>query len=962
VRTQRTAVTQDYVMEPLFRFAVTRPATTASPDAAVAVDRRSPLQVNLTAARLGSSARATMKQLATTYRSSPSYAPTMQALSLGTPFARFRSYLRDHGGDGAEDARGTISRLFGKSVTQLVNDATFQQDDLRAADSLVTAKILPEAHRDALTELADVVRMTAAIRELAATPRTQWRAALVLAPVLSLPSGIFPLPPDVAAIPTDPDDDTQELRDRIAHLTTAIDELLAFDIGEMLEDASLPPVDVTASIAAAATDDGSSLPPDAVRRADAFALSSDAAETLTTETRALLSQRRFDATATPLDRIVNAFARDLDATGRQLTRREQQPLSALYSDRRTAAGGRASLAAIPASFGTLRSVGIADLLVVKQDLLRYEAHEVAHIENILKGESKKREHKRAVSTEQITITETERVSEEERELESTDRFEMSREASEVIRLDASVSAGLTVSGSYGPTVEFEATVQGAMQSARERATSHATNYSRDVTERTTSRVSERVREERSLKIVTSVEERNEHVIDNSRGTGHVRGIYQWVNKVYQAQVYNYGRRALFDFTVPEPAAFVIHALRAKHGSLTGAAKEPKPFAITPLSINEANYAGYVRDWEATGVAPPPEPYVMVSKVFRGGPDSPDSPTRGGYIDGAEIVVPDGYQAVYATVSRHFNTWQADAYVDVAVGGQTRRMRNNGGWTWNTQLGQEVGTLPICVKTFRTSLYTVGVEIKCQRTARAMDKWRHDTFAALLEAYQRQRAAYEEQLAAVSAQVGVAIAGTNPYSNRSTEMRELKKSCLSVLTAQQFDVFGAIDFGADGIPQLDLGEVAVEGPYIRFFEQAFEWNNMTYVFYPYFWGRRAAWVERFNYEDVDPLFADFLRAGAARVVLPVRPGFELALDHFLQTGEVWEGGELPPVTSDMYVPIVQELRENLGAPGDELPQGQPWEVTVPTSLIRLKTDGELPSWDSEAARVATTDPIEIPVLS
>jgi hypothetical protein len=98
-----------------------------------------------------------------------------------------------------------------------------------------------------------------------------------------------------------------------------------------------------------------------------------------------------------------------------------------------------------------------------------------------------------------------------------------------------------------------------------------------------------------------------------------------------------------------------------------------------------------------------------------------------------------------------------------------------------------------------------------------------------------------------------------------------------------------------------------------------------------------------YEDVDPSFAEFLRAGAARVVVPARPGFELAIDHFLATGEIWAGGELPPIGSEMYVPIVAELAEQLGAPGSEVPQGEPWEVRVPTSLVLLRQTPTLPRW-------------------
>jgi hypothetical protein len=85
----------------------------------------------------------------------------------------------------------------------------------------------------------------------------------------------------------------------------------------------------------------------------------------------------------------------------------------------------------------------------------------------------------------------------------------------------------------------------------------------------------------------------------------------------------------------------------------------------------------------------------------------------------------------------------------------------------------------------------------------------------------------------------------------------------------------------------------------------------------------------------------------RVQLPVRPGFETAVDHFRLFGEPWLGGSLPPISDDTYLPISDELTERLGRPGTELPVGEPWEVRVPTSLVRLRDDDQLPRWTQQA---------------
>ena len=205
---------------------------------------------------------------------------------------------------------------------------------------------------------------------------------------------------------------------------------------------------------------------------------------------------------------------------------------------------------VPHSHGSVAPAGIADLLVVKQQLVHYEAVDIAHIENVLKGEKKAREHTLRRETEEFTLTETETTTSEERELESTTRFEMSQETSETIKEDASLKAGLTVSGKYGPTVEFSASAEGSASRSKEVATKTAASFSQDVTERSANKVTERVLARSSLRVTNEVIDKNSHELDNVKGTGHISGVYQWVNKVYQAQMFNYGIRMLYDFMVP----------------------------------------------------------------------------------------------------------------------------------------------------------------------------------------------------------------------------------------------------------------------------------------------------------------------------------------------------------------------------------------------------------------------------
>jgi hypothetical protein len=68
--------------------------------------------------------------------------------------------------------------------------------------------------------------------------------------------------------------------------------------------------------------------------------------------------------------------------------------------------------------------------------------------------------------------------------------------------------------------------------------------------------------------------------------------------------------------------------------------------------------------------------------------------------------------------------------------------------------------------------------------------------------------------------------------------------------------------------------------------------------------------------------------------------------FLETGQVWNGGDLPEIGSPLYVDILDEMKERLKAPGLRTPVGDPWDVKLPTSLVRLSPSAELPSWQKD----------------
>jgi hypothetical protein len=98
--------------------------------------------------------------------------------------------------------------------------------------------------------------------------------------------------------------------------------------------------------------------------------------------------------------------------------------------------------------------------------------------------------------------------------------------------------------------------------------------------------------------------------------------------------------------------------------------------------------------------------------------------------------------------------------------------------------------------------------------------------------------------------------------------------------------------------------------IQFFEQVFEWNYVSYLFYHSMWARKWNWPSLIDEDSGDPLFDKFLTAGAARVQVPIRNGMEDYFAWFLKTGQIWgASGVLPVSGDDEYVSMIQELKES-----------------------------------------------------
>ncbi|TXR47925.1 hypothetical protein [Phyllobacterium endophyticum] len=622
----------------------------------------------------------------------------------------------------------------------------------------------------------------------------------------------------------------------------------------------------------------------------------------------------------------------------------------------------------------LSAVGVADLLVVKQQIKRYEAGEIAHIENILDGESKLRTHRQLNRTEEVISTLKEQEHEKETELQTTERFELNRETTRTQQADQKVGFGLSLSGKYGPTVEFESKFDVSNQTSEENGLKNSVTYAKDVVERSKERIVERVREERRLTILREVEEVNEHRLTNDSGE-HSAGIYQFVDKIYESQVFNYGLRQMFDFMIPEPASYMWHL-----------EKMPQPDPELPIPpirleveapdanhIHEGNYLRLGARYGTKGLrAPPPIFLVRSASVTQGlGNDSEEDQPRSR--NQIEIQIPKGYRPVWAlttvmgvtdedphfafSLGNEYDYWRPtaqDERIDVQEGA-LRFYRPNANrvtvFPSDGGLYADDDKLTIHIFAHETANYSVHTKVTFQRQAEGLREWSTSTYDTIAEAYSNVLLRYQQEVETLKqkkeAEKGLAFEFGNPPSVNERIIRtELKKHCLAFIRNEHAGLLNTAHTGGGSLypPHFDIEDAKADGAIIRFFEHAFEWDQIQYVFYPYFWARPGGWADRFRARNMDAELEEFLKAGYARVVVPVRVGFEAAVSYFMQEGHVWNDEGEPPIDHPLYKPIVDEIKERTGGDRGEVPVGEPWETHLPTTAVLVRKGHTLPEWE------------------
>jgi len=155
----------------------------------------------------------------------------------------------------------------------------------------------------------------------------------------------------------------------------------------------------------------------------------------------------------------------------------------------------------------IQPVGVADLLVVRQRLLRYEPADIQRIENIQKGENRGHTLKRSVTQEAETTTEEETQIETSKSLDSTDRSELKDEVQSSLQETLNTQANLEIG--YGEakagTWHFKLTARVQYNRVSQESAKFSSTIGKEVTQKAASKITQRVKQTRRTKTTEVVE-------------------------------------------------------------------------------------------------------------------------------------------------------------------------------------------------------------------------------------------------------------------------------------------------------------------------------------------------------------------------------------------------------------------------------------------------------------------------
>ncbi len=592
---------------------------------------------------------------------------------------------------------------------------------------------------------------------------------------------------------------------------------------------------------------------------------------------------------------------------------------------------------------------IGQLDMVKYKLDNYEVGEIAHIENVIKGEVRTVTKRKLTNQQEVSSTSNEQI----KSLSKRDEDTITDLATEIKRTLSDIEEtqnfnNLEMDYSQTPTALKKGSVvttfvNKPINTANNTASEDTNELLKQILQSTIDRISEKIAIKRSTSITNEHEETSSSTFDNKDGEKNIVSVYRWLSKRYKITLKRLRHRLLLEFELSEPAK----KYKATQLGLNGVELEQKyrpaqlglihftdvktieeaaqleklPTSITPTqqknmtnafgisdtALKNVSYVDYVTYYQVENIETPPENNQYIAEMLRSGEAM------------KKVVIPKDYKAVEASIT--VIGLEAGKKIDVAIGGLAPKTVANGVSTVSipTALNGEIIVMIVPNTDSPTDFannIVVAVQLKCEIDKKALNDWRIKTFKQIRKTYTDWAENYYE--------AETRLTERHEFSNtlifRHIEKAELRKQCLEVL----FDVVPKVEYTSW---EADIYQLR----YDKFFSQALDWNDMTYSF--------DDTPTEFTYQlkGINDSLRPFLQAKSSNLYIPVHQSYSLQLLYFLATGEIWQlpSPFVPSYSAD--IDIIYQYKTKSEKPK---PKNKSWLIALPTTMQVVQEKDEL----------------------
>lgn len=419
-------------------------------------------------------------------------------------------------------------------------------------------------------------------------------------------------------------------------------------------------------------------------------------------------------------------------------------------------------------------------------------------------------------------------------------------------------------------------------------------------------------------------------------TSAIRVDYFQLMRKWEVNLIRYGLRMTYDIVLPNPGNALISRL-AQLDQLNTQIAADHVLSVTLDQITPASWQALEQQFGVSLDPPPSDPFeVMQSGTLEKSVDT------FAYVP-IDVELPDEYEVTGGHFHAQVHVGGGGGHraqvkvTDEASGPGTSPLDGAGQFkdddgvlevdlTKASILGR-TGKVSLMVNHYNVDTGGWLLKIQASPTQEAIDSWQSQILDKLRDADTALYNAHVEKLKEQAATIQASLDDFDALTLRRMEREEIMRGLLQWLFGPAFQLQpGALDAYLND-PQatiFDAGNTAAwqvvmqYGEYIKYIHNAIEWENVLFFPYPYFWDASSRWPFKLFLVHPDPEHRSFLRAGCARVVLTIRPGFEQSFAQFMETYSL--SGLLS--SNHPYVTIGTEIRNFAMTNYEAIPPANP----------------------------------------